>query len=71
MSKDRYKESLRHCLWVNPSNTQIFGPDLLEAVPRSINRIPLGINDDIPFQEKIWNAYELSWLNKRKTHVAL
>ena len=74
MSKDRYKESLGALPLGKPVEyPDIYSPDLLEAVPRSINRIPLGINDDIPFQgEDLWNAYEFSWLNKKgKPHVAL
>lgn len=38
---------------------------LLQGVPRSLNREPLGLNaDNLPFQgADIWTLYELSWLN--------
>ena len=38
---------------------------LLQAVPRSLNRDPLGLRDDsLPFHgADIWTLYELSWLN--------
>ncbi len=38
---------------------------LLQAVPRSMNREPLGLYpDNLPFHgEDIWTLYELSWLN--------
>jgi len=38
---------------------------LLQAVPRSMNREPLGLfPDNLPFQgADIWTLYELSWLN--------
>ncbi|MBK4714937.1 MULTISPECIES: NADPH-dependent 7-cyano-7-deazaguanine reductase QueF [Tenebrionibacter/Tenebrionicola group] len=40
---------------------------LLQAVPRSLNRDPLGLKaDSLPFDGKdIWTLYELSWLNAR------
>ncbi|MCG8707235.1 NADPH-dependent 7-cyano-7-deazaguanine reductase QueF [Brenneria sp. 4F2] len=39
---------------------------LLQPVPRSLNREPLGIfPQDLPFHgQDIWTLYELSWLNK-------
>lgn len=42
-----------------------YDPDLLQPVPRSLNREPLNIwPDALPFQgEDIWTLYELSWLN--------
>ena len=50
-----------------------YSPDLLQAVPRKLNRKELGIIDEQPFKGvDIWNAYELSWLNlKGKPVVAL
>ncbi|CAI1849547.1 NADPH-dependent 7-cyano-7-deazaguanine reductase [Serratia marcescens] len=38
---------------------------LLQAVPRSMNREPLGLYpDNLPFHgADIWTLYELSWLN--------
>ncbi|MGT3163702.1 NADPH-dependent 7-cyano-7-deazaguanine reductase QueF [Yersinia enterocolitica] len=40
---------------------------LLQAVPRSINREPLGLYpDNLPFHgADIWTLYELSWLNSK------
>lgn len=43
-----------------------YSPQLLQGVPRSINRqqIKLNENQPLPFQGyDLWNLYELSWLN--------
>lgn len=42
-----------------------YQPSLLQAVPRSLNREPLGLHSDsLPFSGvDIWTLYELSWLN--------
>lgn len=44
-----------------------YSPELLTAIPRVLARQALGIDPEgLPFVgEDIWNAYELSWLNKR------
>ncbi|MDC9612569.1 NADPH-dependent 7-cyano-7-deazaguanine reductase QueF [Xenorhabdus khoisanae] len=44
-----------------------YDPTLLQAVPRSMNREPLGLfPESIPFHgADIWTMYELSWLNAR------
>ncbi|KAB8305265.1 NADPH-dependent 7-cyano-7-deazaguanine reductase QueF [Erwinia endophytica] len=44
-----------------------YQPSLLQAVPRSMNREPLGIYpQNVPFHgEDIWTLYELSWLNAK------
>ena len=44
-----------------------YQPDLLQAVPRSLNREPLGLYpDNLPFSgADIWTLYELSWLNRK------
>lgn len=44
-----------------------YDPNLLQAVPRSLNREPLDIHaDNLPFHgADIWTLYELSWLNKK------
>ncbi|SFN09700.1 7-cyano-7-deazaguanine reductase [Izhakiella capsodis] len=44
-----------------------YDPALLQAVPRAMNRDPLGLRaDSLPFHgADIWTLYELSWLNKR------
>lgn len=45
----------------------IYDASLLQAVPRSMNREPLGLYpDNLPFQgADIWTLYELSWLNSK------
>ena len=45
----------------------IYDPSLLQGVPRSLNRDPLGLKaDSLPFHgADIWTLYELSWLNAR------
>lgn len=50
-----------------------YSPELLQAVPRSLNREELGIVTQQPFHGvDIWNGYELSWLNEKgKPCVAL
>lgn len=44
-----------------------YQPALLQAVPRSLNREPLGLYpDNLPFSgADIWTLYELSWLNSK------
>ncbi|GGZ96474.1 NADPH-dependent 7-cyano-7-deazaguanine reductase [Arenicella chitinivorans] len=50
-----------------------YSPELLQPVPRSLNRTPLGITSALPFAgHDVWQAFELSWLNPRgKPMVAL
>ncbi len=50
-----------------------YDASLLQSIPRSLNRDPLGITAPVPFQgEDVWHGYELSWLNhKGKPVVAL
>ncbi|MCI1897896.1 MAG: NADPH-dependent 7-cyano-7-deazaguanine reductase QueF [Enterobacter sp.] len=45
----------------------IYDASLLQGVPRSLNRDPLGLRADaLPFMGgDIWTLYELSWLNAR------
>lgn len=45
----------------------IYDASLLQPVPRSLNRDPLGIRaDSLPFHGgDIWTLYELSWLNAK------
>ncbi|MEG1211052.1 MAG: NADPH-dependent 7-cyano-7-deazaguanine reductase QueF [Leclercia sp.] len=45
----------------------IYDASLLQGVPRSLNRDPLGLKaDTLPFHgSDIWTLYELSWLNAR------
>ena len=44
-----------------------YTPELLQPVPRSLNREQIGVNgQNLPFTgEDIWNGYELSWLNPK------
>lgn len=44
-----------------------YDPTLLQAVPRAMNRDPMGLKaDSLPFNgADIWTLYELSWLNNR------
>lgn len=44
---------------------ETFDSSLLQPVPRSLNRDPLGITkDNLPFGgEDVWTCFELSWLN--------
>ncbi len=50
-----------------------YNPELLQAVPRSLNRDDLKLTDELPFLgEDLWTGYELSWLNsKGKPVVAI
>ncbi len=42
-----------------------YEPELLQAVPRSLNRDDLDLGDELPFQGcDVWTLYELSWLNQ-------
>lgn len=52
---------------------EIYTPDLLQAVPRSMNRVELNLTAELPFSgTDRWNGYELSWLNaKGKPQVAI
>jgi 7-cyano-7-deazaguanine reductase len=50
-----------------------YSPELLQPVPRSLNRDDLGLGETLPFQGcDVWTLYELSWLNaKGKPMVAV
>ena len=42
-----------------------YAPQLLQGVPRSLNRDSLQLGKDLPFfGEDVWYGYELSWLEK-------
>lgn len=49
-----------------------YDPEQLFAVPRSLNRDPLGINPQaLPFNGyDVWHHYEVSWLNPRGKPIA-
>ncbi len=43
-----------------------YSPELLQPVPRSLNRDDLNLGDTLPFTGfDIWTLYELSWLNNK------
>lgn len=50
-----------------------YNPQLLQAVPRSLNRDDLNLSSKLPFiGQDLWTGYELSWLNtKGKPIVAI
>ncbi|MFT5840047.1 MAG: 7-cyano-7-deazaguanine reductase [Flavobacteriales bacterium] len=52
---------------------ETYTPDLLQSVPRSMNRVELNLTAELPFfGTDRWNGYELSWLNtKGKPQVAI
>lgn len=52
---------------------ETYTPELLQAVPRSMNRVELNLVSELPFYgTDRWNGYELSWLNaKGKPEVAI
>lgn len=51
----------------------VYNPNLLQAVPRTLNRNELGLTQNLPFKgEDLWTGYEVSWLNlKGKPQVAV
>jgi len=43
-----------------------YQPNLLQPVPRQLNRDDLNLSDELPFTgHDLWNLYELSWLNSK------
>ncbi|TCI02995.1 NADPH-dependent 7-cyano-7-deazaguanine reductase QueF [Corallincola luteus] len=45
---------------------QHYAPELLQPVPRRLNREQIGVTNDLPFHgSDIWTGYELSWLNEK------
>src|SRR5579863_6435335 len=49
----------------------VYNPKLLFPISRTLNRQELGIHEPLPFTGMdVWNAYELSWLNKKGKPVA-
>lgn len=60
------KQSLSHLtLGKKTDYTNQYNPQLLQAVPRALNRDSLGITEVQPFcfGADLWTAFELSWLN--------
>lgn len=52
---------------------EIYAPELLQGVPRSLNREEIDLHDTLPFTGvDRWTGYELSWLNpKGKPQIAI
>lgn len=52
---------------------ETYAPELLQGVPRSLNREEIELFDELPFKGvDRWTGYELSWLNpKGKPQVAI
>ena len=74
MSNDDKKDILKNLtLGQKTEYCSSYNPELLQAVPRYLNRQELGIVEKQPFVGcDVWHAYELSWLNKKgKPVVAL
>ena len=63
------KQPLAHLNLGQPTQyPRHYDAGLLQAVPRQLNRTPIGLSADanLPFQgEDIWHGYELSWLNAK------
>lgn len=62
-------ESLAHLNLGQPTAypTQ-YDASLLQAVPRQLNRTPIGLAENMPLPfhgDDIWHGYELSWLNNQ------
>lgn len=63
---DSTNERLKHLnLGQQTAYPEHYDPQQLKAVPRRLNRQPIGIEDDqLPFHgEDYWTGYEISWLN--------
>jgi 7-cyano-7-deazaguanine reductase len=68
------KDSLTHLSLGKVSEyIENYSPELLQAVPRSLNRNELELCETLPFSgTDRWNGYELSWLNnKGKPQIAI
>jgi 7-cyano-7-deazaguanine reductase len=56
---------------MNPLGRQVdypksYDPGQLVPIPRAENRVPLGLDGELPFVgADVWNAFELSWLDLR------
>ena len=53
--------------------SEIYDPNLLQGIPRTLNRHAINLDNHLPFHgTDIWTGYELSWLNsKGKPVVAI
>lgn len=73
-AEDTKTHSLSHLsLGKTSKYHEYYAPELLQAVPRSLNRAELHLPDGLPFHgADRWNGYELSWLNsKGKPQIAI
>ena len=61
------KELMKLTLGKQTNYTSEYNSDLLQAVPRKLNRDDLALNNNnLPFKgEDVWYGYELSWLNNK------
>lgn len=60
------KELLGLTLGQKTEYKEYYAPELLQPVPRSLNRDDLGLGETLPFTGcDIWTLYELSWLNDK------
>ncbi|MDN3652593.1 NADPH-dependent 7-cyano-7-deazaguanine reductase QueF [Thalassotalea ponticola] len=74
MSKYSNRDELKSLVLGKTTDyTSEYSPQLLQAVPRSLNRDDINVSAPLPFQgEDVWYGYELSWLNaKGKPVVAV
>lgn len=68
MTTYKNENSLNKLSLGKPTNyVSEYNSDLLQAVPRTLNRTELGLfSDNLPFiGEDVWYGYELSWLNNK------
>ncbi|WP_371189159.1 NADPH-dependent 7-cyano-7-deazaguanine reductase QueF [Thalassotalea maritima] len=67
MSKYSHRDELKSLVLGKTTEYKSqYAPELLQAVPRSLNRDDLNLGEKLPFQgEDVWYGYELSWLNSR------
>lgn len=66
MSSDHVENTQNNPLGKAVGYSSKYQPNLLFPIARQIKRDELGLVGDMPFTgEDIWNAYELSWLNKK------
>jgi 7-cyano-7-deazaguanine reductase len=60
------KELTKLTLGKQTNYSSKYNSDLLQAVPRKLNRDDLALNNSLPFKgEDVWYGYELSWLNNK------
>jgi len=72
MPHDSALELAKSCLGKPAQYDSVYDPAKLLAIPRSGNRLDIGINgNQLPFQGfDVWNHYEVSWLNEKGKPLA-